>query len=883
MSPFRRLWNVVRRSRIDDELRQELDTHLALIEEEERREGLTAEQARQNARTRFGNPLAYRERALDAVIATWFEDARNDVRFAIRQLRKAPGFTAVAVTSVALGIGVNAAIFSLVNVLVLQPLGYHAPERVAFVLGWNETTQQRRFNLPLADVEDIRTQATSFQGVAGYLYWDANLSGGMERPERLQAYRLSGSMFDLLGTRPLYGRTLEPDDVGPEAPDAAVLSYGLWQRRFGADPAVVGSAIRLDDRTYTIVGVMPRTFEFPVFNYKGEVWTPLKTTPVQLARGPSAPGVVAIARLKDDVSYERAQAEVQAIMDRLATNYPDTNRGLGARIIEMSRLNTDIIAPALTVVAVAGALILFLVCANIANLLLTRATTRGRELAVRAALGAGRARIVRQLLTESLLLAFMGAATGLMAAYWALRALRANLPDLVLTTTPHVFDLGVDGRTLAFAIGLAVFCTVLFGMAPALRAARLDLNDSLKQGSRGTGGRGHHRLRAALIVGEVAVSLIMLVAGGLLVRSFAQLQQVDLGFTPDEVATMTISLPDYRYPDVESHRRYVGEALARVQQVPGVRSAGFVNVLPFSGYNVGTRYTIDGEPPPAPGQEPAADYRVATPGYFAALGIPLSTGRTFDSRDRSTTALVAVVNRTLVRRAFGDRDPLGRRIRLGRDDTAPWRTIVGVVGDLRHSEIDERPDPEIFVPFDQSPQARMMLAARTTGDPGAVTPSILAALAGIDASQPVYRVEPMTRLVNDAMLTSAWATSMMSFLGLLALVLATIGIYGVVSYAVNQQVPEFGVRLALGAAPADLLWLVAVRGLRLVGTGVALGLAGAAGIVQLMRGLLYGVTPADPASFVAALGLLAAVAAVACLVPARRAMRTDPVSVLKAE
>ncbi|HVH25733.1 MAG TPA: ABC transporter permease [Vicinamibacterales bacterium] len=882
MSPLRRLWNVVRRSRIDDELRQELDTHLALIEEEGRRAGLTAEHARQSAQTRFGNPLAYRERALDAVIATWFEDARQDVRFAIRQLRKAPGFTVIAVTGLALGIGVNAAIFSLLNVLVLRPLGYQDPDRVAFVLGWNETTQEMRFNLPLADVDDIRAQATSFDGVAAYAYWDANLSGGTERPERLQAYRVGASTFDLLGARPLYGRTLEPGDGAPDAPDAAVLSYQLWQRRFGADPAVVGSAIRLDERTYSVVGVMPRTFEFPVFNYKGEVWTALKTTPGTAARG-SPLWVVAVARLKDDVSYERAQAEVRAIMDRLAADYPDTNRGVGARVIEMSRLNTDIVTPALIVLAVSVALILFLVCANIANLLLARATTRGRELAVRAALGAGRARIVRQLLTESLLLAFMGAAAGLVAAFWALRALRANLPDLVRTTVPHVFDLGVDGSTLAFTIGLVVLCTVLFGMAPALRAGRLDLNDSLKQGSRGTGGPGHHRLRAALIVAEVAVSLVMLVAAGLLVRSFAQLQQVDLGFATGQVATMTISLPDYRYPDAASYRRYVDEALAGVRQVPGVRSAGFVNVLPFSGYNGDTRYAIDGEPPPAPGQEPSADYRVATPGYFTALEIPLHAGRAFDSRDRSTTALVAIVNRALVRRAFGDRNPLGRRIRLGLGDGAPWRTIIGVVGDVGHSEIDERRAPEIFLPFEQAPQSMMMLAASTTGDPEALTPSILAALAGIDASQPVYHVKPMSRLVKDAMLTSAFATSMMSFLGLLALVLATIGIYGVVSYAVNQQVPEFGVRLALGASPADLLRLVAVRSLTLIGAGVALGLAGAAGIVRLMRGFLYGVTASDPATFVAALGLLAAVAAVACLIPARRAMRTDPVSALKAE
>ena len=411
---------------------------------------------------------------------------------------------------------------------------------------------------------------------------------------------------------------------------------------------------------------------------------------------------------------------------------------------------------------------------------------------MRAALGAGRSRIVRQLLTESLLLALMGAAAGLVAAFWALRTLRASLPDMVRTTMPNVFDLGVDHRTLAFTIGLAVLSTLLFGVAPALRAARLDLNNSLKQGGPGTGGRGHQRFRAALIVGEIAISLVMLVAAGLLVRSFARLQHVDLGFNPDRVATLTVSLPDYRYPDAEAYRRFFDRALDEVRQVPGVRAAGFVNVLPFSTYNRGTRYAIDAEPPPAPGHEPATDYRVVTPGYFAALEIPVRAGRVFDSRDRRTTALVAVVNRALVRRTFGDRDPLGRRIRLGRGDQAPWRTIVGVVGDVRHAEVDEHPAPEVFVPFAQAPDAMMMLAARTAGDPGGAMPSIVAAIAKVDASQPVYHVEPLSRLVKDAMLTSASATSMMAFLGVLALVLATIGIYGVVS--VRREPAGPGVR-----------------------------------------------------------------------------------------
>jgi putative ABC transport system permease protein len=806
----------------------------------------------------------------------------SDVRYGLRHLRRAPGFTAAAVLTLGLGIGVNTAIFSALNALVLKPLGYRDAGRVAFVLGWNERTQQRRFNMPLADVEELRAQSTSFKDIAAYSYLDVNLSGGSGRPERLQAYRVTGSTFDLLGVRPLHGRTLQPRDMAPGASDVAVLSYGLWQRRFGADPAVVGQTLTLNGQKHTVIGVMPRSFQFPVFNFTGDLWTALKTGPADLVRG-SSPSVVAVARLKDAVSYTEAQADVQTIMARLAADYPQTNQSLGARVVEMSLPNRQMITPTLTVASVVVALILLLACANVANLLLARATTRRPEMAVRAALGAGRARLVRQLLTESLILALMGAGTALLAAFWALRLLRNSLPEIVMTSTPHARDLGIDARTLLFTMGAAMLSALVFGLAPALRSAALDLHEPLKQGGRGGDGRTTYRIRSLLIVGEIAVSLVVLVAAGLLVRSFAKLQEVDLGFRPGHVVTLQVSLPDYRYPDDESYRQYFRQAIASVQQAGGVREVGFTNVLPFSTYNGDTRYSVDNAVPARPGQEPVADYRVVTPGYFAALGIPVRSGRSFDSRDRGTTTPVAIINQTLAQREFGQRDPLGQRIRVGRGDAAPWRIIVGIIGDVRHSEIDEVPAAQVYLPFEQAPQAAMMLAVRTTAEPNVAIFPILSALATVDASQPVYHVSSMNSLVKDAMLSSAWGMMMMSVLGLLALVLASIGIYGVVSYGVNQRRREFGVRLALGATPADLLRLVAGGSFAMIGAGSALGVTGAVAIGQLMSGLLYGVTASDFATFAMASGGLGAVAAIACLLPARRAMQTNPGSVLRAE
>jgi putative ABC transport system permease protein len=804
----------------------------------------------------------------------------QDLVYGLRLMRRAPGFTLAAVLTLALGIGVNAATFSVVNVLSLKPLPYADPERVAFVMAWDAQRRDLRMNLPLADVADIAAQARAFEGVAAYEYWSANLTGA-EAPERAQAYRVSGNTFSLLGVPTIRGRWLTDGDTAPGAPDVVLLSHGLWQRRFAGRASVVGQEIAIDGRSHTIVGVMPRRFEFPIFNFKGDLWSPLKSDRVA-----SAPltSIVAIGRLRPGVSYAEAQAEVDTILRRIEITSPERHRGLGGHVVEMRGLAKDIVMPVTIVLVAAVGFVLLLACANVANLMLGRAVAREREMAVRAALGAGRGRLVRQLLTESLLLAAAGTGLALLFALGTLRALRASLPELLVVTQPNVLELGMDGATLAWSAVLAVMSAVLCGIAPAFRTASATLPHALKQGAYGTGGPGPHRLRSALMVGQVAMALVLLVAAGLLVRTFQRLQHVDVGFNPDRVLTMTVSLPDYRYGDAAGRRRFFTEATDAVARIPGVRAAGFVNVLPFSTYNRGTRYLVEGAPLADRGREPETDYRVVTPGYFAALEIPVRRGRGFDDRDRDARAPVAIVNGVFARQAFGTEDALGRRVRLGRvDSPSPWLTVVGVIGDVRHTAVTAGAEPEIYVPLGQEDVSMMMLAARTAADPAGLTAAVKAALSAVDPSQPVYHVKTLARLLDDALLSNGFAMTTMTVFAGLALLLAAVGIYGVVAYAVGQQMREFGIRRALGATPADVLSLVMRRGGSLVLAGIVIGLAGALGLTRLMQALLFGVTAADLPTYAAVAAILATVGGVACYLPARRAMRADPAATLRAE
>jgi len=808
----------------------------------------------------------------------------QDLVYGARLMRRNPVFTAAAVLTLALGIGANTAIFSMVHVLLLKPLNFRDPQNVAFVREWQRETDRLRFGLSTTELIHLQREASALEAVAGYSYWSANLTSG-DVPERLQAYRVTPNLFDLLGVPPLHGRTLLAEEGRPGGPAAAVLSHGLWLRRFGSDPGIVGRDIVLDGRPFTVVGVMPRTFEFPVFNFKGEVWTPLQLDAggVLAGRTPSAPATV-VARVRAGIGYEVAQAEIDAVMRRLEALYPGRNRGRGARLTEIGAMDDEVAGPTMLIVMCTVAVVLLLACANVGNLLLARGVARQRELAVRSALGAGRPRLVRQLLAESVLLSLLGGAAGAAVAFVALAALRDGLPEIVLTTQPNLDALGLNAATMTFAAALSVATSLVFGLLPAFRAASPSAPAALRESAAGGGSPSTRRLRSALVVGEVTLATALLVVAGLLVRSYQQQHRIDPGFDPANVLTLTITLPDYRYRTPEARAQFFQAALERVESLGGIQAAGFVNVLPFSTYNRGTSFSVDGDEAAEPGREPFAATRVATSGYFAAMRIPVRAGRTFDSRDDAEGQRVALVNETLVRSHLAGRDPLGLRLRLGRAGSdAPPLTIVGVVGDVRHDQLTERPQPEIYVPMAQSPPSMMMLAARTAGAPEAHAPAVRAEIQRVDPFQPVYHVKSVEAAVAESMSVQISAAGMMTLFSALALALASIGIYGVIAYGVSQRRREFGVRLALGARRRDILRLVLNSGAKLVLGGVVLGGVAGFAMSQLLAGILYGVRPWDPAIYLIVVALLAAVAGIACGVPGWRASRTEPVAVLRLE
>jgi putative ABC transport system permease protein len=820
----------------------------------------------------FDNPAPQGDGSMRSLI--------QDLGYGMRVLRRAPGFTAAAIATLALGIGANTAIFSMVNIQTLKPLSYRQPERVAFLLAWNAERQERRFNMSYADFVELRRSARSLEDLAAYSYWSANLTGG-DMPERIQAYRVTINTFTMLGVAPMLGRGPLPEEGRTGGPEVVVISHGLWQRRFGGDRSVVGRVVQLDGRPHTIVGVMPPAFEYPIFNFKGDLWAPLQAEQTAMLADRGSSNATIVARLREGIPYAKAQADVDTIMHRLEAEHPDTNRSLGARLVEMGKVDDELAGPAMLIVVVTVAIVLLLACANVANLLLARGVSRQRELAVRAALGATRGRIARQLLVESLLLGLGGGVAGAALAFVALDALRGALPEILLTTQPNIDQLGVDGLTLVFTLALSIATSVVFGLVPALKTSRPRLQDGLKESAGVGGSAGTRRLRATLVVAEVALSTVLLVGAGLLVRSYQNLQQLTPGFDAGGVLTMTVTLPDYRYESADARRHFFAQAVERIERLPGVRSAAFVNTLPFSTYNRGGSFLIDGQPAPQPGREPVADHRVITTAYFRTLAIPVIAGRAFDESDRAEGAPVAIVNRTLVRTYFDGRDPIGSRLRIGTLSERPWLTIVGVVGDVHHEQLSTTPAPEIYRPYSQAPAAMMMLAARVDGDPNALVAATRAQIQAIDPAQPVYHVKTLARLVADSMMPQTSAAAMVTLFSAVALLLAAVGIYGVLSYAVSQQTREFGVRMALGAQPGDVLRLVAGRGLAL--GGIALGVAAAFGVTRLMADALYGVGASDPPTFAGAIAILTLVGCAACAVPAWRATRVEPVVALRNE
>src|SRR5262245_19196555 len=647
------------------------------------------------------------------------ESFKQDLRFSARMLLKQPVFALIAVITLALGIGANTAIFSLIHTLLIQPLPYRDAGRVLFAMGWDVRRDQMNFQVSAADFQDWRAQCGAFEQAAGYRYWDVNLSGVGE-PERVQGYYVTANLFTLLGVEPILGRTFQPDEDKPGAPKVAVLSYGLWQRRFGAQRSVIGQTALLNDESYTIIGVMPPKFEFPQLNFKGDLWAPFNHDPARLRTEPNINfSMVAVARLRPERTLAQAQAEMDGIYQRLGQQYPETNASAGIRLMPMQDMLTRQSRGPLLALLAAAAFVLLIACANVANLLLARATTRAKEMAVRAALGATAWRLTRQLLTESLLLALAGGALGVLLGHWLLGAIRSVVPEFVRNTMPAMLEIGINTQVLLFSLAVGLLTSLVFGLAPALRLARRELVADLKEGGRSAGSRSRHRAGNMLVVAEVALSALLLVGAGLTLRSLYVLFNVNPGFEAEHLLVLDIALPRTRYAQPEQQINYFRTALSDLAALPDVEAVGAVNTLPFSTSNRGGRFLIEGQPLPAPGAGPITDFRVINPEYFRTLGMRLEHGRPFNARDNQAAQPVTIVNQAFVRQFIPQEEPLGKRIRFGIPGTpltqSPWLLIVGVVSDVRHLDLATPARAESYVPLEQNPRAALTLAVRTNG------------------------------------------------------------------------------------------------------------------------------------------------------------------------
>jgi len=802
----------------------------------------------------------------------------QDLRYAVRTLVERPGFTVVAVLTIALGVGGTTAMFGVVDAVLLRPLPYAEPDRL--VMLWTRTPGGPQAAASWPEFVDWREQSHSFADMAVWRGQSVSLTGGAE-PERVVGAFVSDRFFPLLGARPALGRTFTAEETDPAtARPVAVLGHGLWQRRFGSDPGILGRSLVLNGQSHTVVGVLGPDFDGGNAPAHGwfmgcDVFLPISYFPNKkgLARGETE--ILVLGRLRPGVDASQAGTDMAVVARRLEQAYPDTHAGRGVEIVPLHEQIVGSFKPALLVLLGAVGLVLLIACANVANLLLARASRRRRELAVRAALGAGRTRLLRQLLTESAVLALLGGALGLLVGHWGLALLLSLAPAGVLPGS-----LTLDGRVMAFALVLTAATGVCFGLVPALQASRPDLDGVLKEAGRGGSGSAGHRFRDVLVVAEVTLSLVLLVGAGLLLRSAVALQRAELGFRPDHVLTAEFRLPPARYPEPRVIAAFFRQTLERLRAVPGIESAALARAVPFSGNGGSTTFQVEGEPEPPKGREPVAQLNIVSPDYFRTMGVRQLEGRDFDEHDTADVPSVAVVNETMARQLWPGMDPIGRRLRL-RD--AGWVTVVGVVGDVRHSGPSEPPQPQIYTTHEQDARIFACVVARTAGEPMAMAAPMRAALWAVDKDQPVWKVRAMEELVTGSRGTARAMSLLVGVFAAVALALAGVGIYGVMAYAVSQRTREIGIRMALGAASGRVLRLVVGRALVLTSVAIVLGAIGATVLARLLGTLLFGVGPADPVTFGVAAAALASVGTLAAYLPARRAARIDPVRALAEE
>jgi putative ABC transport system permease protein len=819
-------------------------------------------------------------RRSNMIAALW-----QDLRYGARRLVKQPGFTLIAVLTLALGIGANTAIFSVVNAVLLQPLPFQEPERLVRI--WRASAEDERGVCSYPDFADLRAQQNVFERMAAWRSSDYTLTGKGE-PVNLRGVVVTADLFPLLGATPQLGRSFTPaeDQAGQRA---AILSHSLWRQSFNADPNVLGQSISINSRSYDVVGVMPAGFAFPVQNAATDLWLSLGAVavaeggaPLTVQRGSLAFSV--IARLKPQVGAAQAESGLRVIVDELAKQYPESKDFIRARVVPFHQEVVRDVRPGLWLLFGAVGCVLLIACANVATLLLARATTRHKEMAIRAALGAGRWRIVRQLLTESLLLALCGGVAGWLLARWGTAVLLALKPGGL----PRTVDAGVDVRVLGFTVLAALATGVLFGLAPAWQAAKTDLNEALKDGSKGAcDGARRNRFRHALVVAEVALAFVLLVSSGLLLNSFLRLQRVNPGFDPHNVLTFRIALPAPRYSQLTQVAPFYRQLIAQLETLPGVKSVSAISHLPLSANRGTTGFSIEGvatapdNPVPYP-----TDIRFVTPDYFQTMGMHLVKGRDFNASDELRATQVAIINETLARSYFPNQDPLGKRIRPGYGiDERGWlmREIVGVVSDSKHVSLREAAPPNIYLPHSQIPRPAMTLVVRAANDPHGLIGAVQKEAHALDRELPVSNIKTLDEYLGAAVAEPKFNTLLLGSFAGLALLLTSVGLYGVMAFAVTQRTHELGIRMALGAQSRDVLRLVIKQGMGLALLGAAIGIAGAVALTRTMKSWLFGVGPTDPLTFAAVALLLVGMALLACYIPARRATKVDPLTALRSE
>ncbi|HUJ30756.1 MAG TPA: ABC transporter permease [Candidatus Acidoferrum sp.] len=809
----------------------------------------------------------------------------QDVKFGLRMLAKNRSFTLIAVLTLALGIGANTAMFSVVNAVLLRPLPFPQPDRLVTIWGTHSKLNESKRALSYPDIADLQSMNSTFESVAAYDQSSVTLTGVGE-PLHLNSARVNANMFSLLRASPILGRGFAPGDDNA-GNYLTVLSHSLWQGEFHGDPNVIGRSVAIDGRSYTIIGVMPAGFAFPLDSDPPKLWTTYSglATPVNGEKpGTEERGshfLAALARLKPGVTMEQADQDTQLVGQRLSKTYSDTNKYLGLRAVPALQALVGDVQPQLYILLGAVGLVLLIGCANVANLLLARATGRQREIAIRAAMGASRGRIVRQLLIESGILAIAGGACGLVVAVWG----TALFSRLAADQIPRLAGASLDGRVLAFTLAASILTGIVFGLAPALQLSRLELTETLKESGRGAGQSSRqNRLRSLLVASEMTLAVILLTGAGLLIKSLSKLENVNPGFNPHGVISYSVDLPDSRYPKSEQAERFFQQLYERVRAIPGVESASGTVPLPLSGDTIRTSYEIEGRPLGS-SDTPHVHFRAVGLDYFRTMGIPLLQGRDFNAGDQAGKPDVIIVNKELVAETFPGENPIGKRIKpgIGTDGKEHWREIVGVAGDVKHQALDRGDTPECYVPEEQIGFGSMSGVVRTSLPPTSLIPAIREQVRAIDKDVPVYGVKTMDDYVAESVALPRLDSTLLGIFAGLALLLAVVGIYGVMSYGVAQRTSEIGIRMTLGAQRADVLRLVLSQGLGIAIAGVGIGIVGALGATQLLSKMLFGVSPGDPLTFAAVAVTLVVCALAACYIPAWRATKVDPMVALRYE